>query len=89
MRNQVDINVALSRAIIREIGERLQALLGEDELPASLKSQLDRFNQLDDHLTPLVVPEQKREADSTALARQGLVSPGWTARWRRLRRAQK
>jgi hypothetical protein len=32
VRNQVDIDVALSRAIIREIGERLQALLGEDEL---------------------------------------------------------
>ena len=49
MRNQIDIDAAFSRAIIREIGERLQASLREGELPASLKVQLDRLDQLDDH----------------------------------------
>ena len=37
MRNQIDIDKTISRAIIREIGERLRASLKEDEIPASLK----------------------------------------------------
>jgi len=61
MRNQIDIDAAFSRAIIREIGERLQASLREGELPASLKVQLDRLDQLDDHSSPVVVPEPESE----------------------------
>ena len=52
MRDQLDIDAASSRAIIREIGERLRASLREDELPASLRAQLDRLDQLDDHSSP-------------------------------------
>lgn len=47
MRTRSDIDKALSRAILREIGERLQARLGEDELTPSLRVQLDRLRQLD------------------------------------------
>jgi hypothetical protein len=45
MRNQIDIDEATSRAIIREIGERLRASLKEDELPAKLRVQLDSLDQ--------------------------------------------
>lgn len=47
MRTGIDIDKALSRAIRREIGERLQACLGDDELTPSLRVQLDRLRQLD------------------------------------------
>lgn len=48
MRARIDIDRALTRAILREIGERLQACLDEDELTPSLRLQLDRLRQLDD-----------------------------------------
>ena len=84
MRNQIDIDAAFSRAIIREIGERLQASLREGELPASLKVQLDRLDQLDDHSSPVVVPELENEKiGETTAARRSLASPmRWTTRWR-------
>jgi hypothetical protein len=49
MQNQID--EALRRAILREIGERLQACLREEELTASLRVQLQRLRQLDDQPT--------------------------------------
>jgi len=61
MRNQFDIDVAFSRVIIREIGEGLRAFLSEDELPASLRAQLHRLDQLGDNSSPSVVPESKSE----------------------------
>jgi hypothetical protein len=92
MRDQIDIDKTLSRAIIREIGERLRASLGEDELPSSLRVQLDRFDQLDDQSSPSIVPEPESEKiGKTTAARRSLVSPmRWTTRWRtRHRRARK
>ena len=53
MGNQIDIDRAFSRAIIREVGERLRASLREGEIPASLRAQLDRLDQLDDQTSPL------------------------------------
>jgi hypothetical protein len=41
------LDETLRRAMLREIGERLQACLREDELPASLRIQLDRLRLLD------------------------------------------
>ena len=61
MRNQIDIDEVLSHAIIREIGERLRTFLREDELPASLKVQLDRLDQLDGQSSPSVIPELEIE----------------------------
>jgi hypothetical protein len=92
MRNQINIDEAFSRAIIREIGECLRTCPSEAELPASLKDQLDRINQIDQQSSPTVVPEQEREKiDKAAVARKTLASPiWWTTRWRtRLRRARK
>lgn len=85
MRNQIDIDAAFSRAIIREIGERLQASVREDELPARLRVLLDRLDQ--DHSSPSVVPELETEKfGETTAARRSLVSPmRWTTRWRSLR----
>jgi hypothetical protein len=92
MRNQIDIDMTLSRAIIREIGERLRASLRENELPASLRDQLDRLDQLDDQSSPSVVPEQESEeiGKTTAMWRS-LVSPMRSTRpWRTChRRARK
>jgi hypothetical protein len=92
MRNQIDIDRTLSRAIIREIGERLRASLREDELPARLRAQLDRLNQLDDQSSPSIVPELKSEKiGRTTAARRSLLSRlWWTTLWRmRHRRARK
>jgi hypothetical protein len=46
MRNVVDIDARHSRAIVKEIGERLRASLKEDrELPANLQKQIERLQQ--------------------------------------------
>jgi hypothetical protein len=46
MRNSVDIDSRHSRAIVKEIGERLRASLKEDgELPANFQKQIERFQQ--------------------------------------------
>jgi hypothetical protein len=59
MRNDVDIDHTHSRAIIREIGERLRMLLLEEpELPASLRTQLDRLRQSEDQESPSIVPDK-------------------------------
>ena len=87
MRNQIDIDAAFSRAIIREIGERLRASVRENELPARLRVLLDRLDQLDDHSSPSGVPELESEKfGETTAARRSLVSPvRWRTRHRRTR----
>jgi hypothetical protein len=46
MPNPVDIDSRHSRAIVREIGERLRESLKEDrELPAHLAAQIERLRQ--------------------------------------------
>lgn len=52
MRTRIDIDSALSREILREIGERLQACLGDDELTPTLRLQLDLLRRLDDQPPP-------------------------------------
>ena len=48
MRNPVDIDRKHSFAIVREIGERLNASLREEqEVPASLGRQIDRLRELE------------------------------------------
>jgi hypothetical protein len=48
MRSSVDIDSSHSRAIVREIGEKLRASFKEDrELPAQFKAQIERFRQSD------------------------------------------
>jgi hypothetical protein len=49
MRNRIDIDHVHSRAIVREVGERLRALLKpEPEPPARLETQIDRLRELED-----------------------------------------
>ena len=67
MRNQIDIDKTISRAIIREIGERLRASLKEDEIPASLKAELKRLDQLDDQSSPPIVPEPEIDWEDHAV----------------------
>ena len=48
MRNHIDMDEALRRAIIREIGEKLRASFREDpELPETFARQIDRLRQLE------------------------------------------
>jgi hypothetical protein len=54
MHNHIDIDHKHSRAIVREIGERLGALLKpESEVPARLRKQLDRLRQLEERSHPI------------------------------------
>jgi hypothetical protein len=60
MRNRIDIDYVHSRAIVREVGERLRASLKpEPELPARLKMQIDRLRELEEQ-SPSIVPDAKR-----------------------------
>ena len=48
MRNSVDIDSRHSRAIVKEIGERLRISLKEDrELPTNLQKQIEQLRELD------------------------------------------
>ena len=84
MRNQIDLDAEFSRAIIQEIGERLRASFTEEELPANLRLQLDRLNQLDNHSSPSIVPKTEQlSIQETTTACNELRK---TRRWRALRR---
>jgi hypothetical protein len=49
MRNSINIDSTHSRAIVREIGERLRLSLKEDrEMAASFRAQIERFRQSED-----------------------------------------
>ena len=65
MRNRVDIDYTHSRAIIREVGKTLQADLKVDpELPASLRTQIDRLRRLEGQSPPTVSTERWRKRHS-------------------------
>lgn len=56
MRNCIDIDYVHSRAIVREIGERLRASLKpETELSPRLKMQVDRLRDLEEQ-SPSIMP---------------------------------
>jgi hypothetical protein len=64
MRNSISIDDTHSRAIRREIGERLQQhLRPEPELPTSIREQVDRLQQLEGP-TPSIVPDVEHELES-------------------------
>jgi hypothetical protein len=49
MQNPIDIDRALRLAMVREFGEILRASLGEEaELPASIRTQIERLRDLED-----------------------------------------
>ena len=56
VRNRVDLDYIYRRAIIQEIGERLRASLKpEPELPARLRTQINRLRELEER-SPSIVP---------------------------------
>ena len=56
MPDSIDIDHTHSRAIVREIGERLRASLKpEPELPTQFKTQIDRIGELEER-SPSIVP---------------------------------
>jgi hypothetical protein len=57
MHNHIDIDYVQSRAIVREIGEKLRASLKpEPEIPANLRTQIDRLRELEEQ-SPSIVPD--------------------------------
>ena len=78
MRNPIDIDHTHSRAICREIGERLQQYLrAETELPASMREQVHRLQELEGR-SPSIVPDMEHGFGNEP--RKG-VSRSWP--WRR------
>ena len=60
MRNTINIDHNHSRAILQEIGERLQrSLRAERELPASIRKHVDRLYELEGQ-SPPIHPDQLR-----------------------------
>ncbi|WGR95734.1 hypothetical protein MTX26_08365 [Bradyrhizobium sp. ISRA443] len=60
MRNRIDINYVHSRAIVREIGERLRASLKpETELSPRLRMQISRLRELEER-SPSIIPAAER-----------------------------
>jgi hypothetical protein len=59
VRNHVDIDTRHSRAIVREIGERLRSSLKEDrELPANFRMQIERLRQSEEEALAALDPAQ-------------------------------
>jgi hypothetical protein len=59
VRNHVDIDTRHSRAIVREIGERLRSSLKEDrELPANFRMQIERLRQSEQQALAALDPAQ-------------------------------
>jgi hypothetical protein len=64
MRNAINIDNTLSRAMRREIGEQLrQYLRAEPELPMSIGKQVDRLQQLEGP-SPSIVPGAEHGSDN-------------------------
>ena len=55
MRSRIDIDPKHSRAIVKEIGERLHAFLKEEpELPGSFRTQIDRLRELEEQSSSII-----------------------------------
>jgi hypothetical protein len=60
MPNRINIDHIHSRAIVQKIGERLRVVLKEEpELPASLRTQIDRLRALEEQ-SPSIIPSAER-----------------------------
>ena len=83
MRNCIDIDRTHSRAISREIGERLGAYLREEpELPASFRKQVDRLRELEGQAPP-IVPTVPNEFEDKAHKDVSRGDQSWFTWWRR------
>jgi hypothetical protein len=64
MRNPIDIDDTHSRAICREVGERLhQYLRVEPELPASIGKQVERLRELEGQ-SPSIIPDVEQGCEN-------------------------
>ena len=84
MRNPIDIDRTHSRAICREIGERLQQYLrAEAEIPTSMRKQVHRLHELEGH-SPSIVPDMEHgfgNEPRTGVSRKDVSRSTWP--WRR------
>ncbi|WP_035977891.1 hypothetical protein [Bradyrhizobium sp. th.b2] len=71
MDHRVDLDHTHSRAIVREIGERLgESLQPEPGLPEGLRQQIDRLRELDEQ-SPSIIPTTERWDRFAASANDG------------------
>jgi len=58
MQDHINLDLAHSRAMCTEIGERLREILARDktELPAQIENRLSRLRELEDDDSPSIVP---------------------------------
>jgi len=84
MRNPIDIDHIHSRAICREIGERLQQYLrAEAELPAGMRKQVHRLQELEGQ-SPSIVPDMEHGFGAEprkGVSRRDVSRSAWP--WRR------
>ncbi len=60
MRSRIDIDPKHSRAIVKEIGERLHTFLKEEpKLTGSFRTQIDRLRELEEQ-SPSIIPAAER-----------------------------
>ena len=75
MRNRIDIDYTHSRAIVREIGEKLHASLSEGgDLPDGLRRQMDRLREFDEQ-APSTAPDLPGNGGCQVTAGQTSPSP--------------
>ena len=69
MQDQINIDLAHSRAMRTEIGECLREILARDPLPAQIENPLSRLRELDDDNSPAIVPSiaHNRSVDSSLI----------------------
>lgn len=80
MRNRIDIDHTQSRAIVREIGERLRGFLTEEaELPTSIGTRMALLRELDSESIPTAEENLEDEADRKD--QRSDQRPAW--RWRK------
>jgi hypothetical protein len=78
MRNRIDIDYVHSRAIVREIGERLRASLKpEPKLPAKLRMNVDRLRELEEQSPSSVRAGAEGERDAFPITRKRRVPIKW------------
>lgn len=82
MRNRIDIDHAHSRAIVREIGERLRGFLTEEaELPTSIGRRMALLRELDGESPSIPTAEENLENKADRKDQRSDQRHAW--RWRK------
>lgn len=82
MRNRIDIDHNHSRAIVREIGERLRGVLTEEtEVPTSIGKQMALLRELDGESPSIPTAKENSEYEVDRKDQRSDQRPAWW--WRK------